>query len=373
MGILDLNNPQNMGLLSLGLRLMSTPGKFGTALGQAGMGALGDMQQIQAQNDTRKSRELQQQMLMMQLEQAKALQEAQRAQAEKAKALEAAYSGAIVSPAQQALAGGGGPTIANAQAMQGMQPKIDQNRLIQGLLQAGAGPEAYALLQPKAPIKAGEGDVFLDPATYKPIASIPKTPTKPGAVQEFEYGLQNPAFNQWDQARRKSGATNLSVNTGQRGLDNTLKLRGDFRQEPIYKAFQEVQSAHSQITTALKQASPAGDLAGATKLMKILDPGSVVRESELGMAMAAGGLLDRIENYASLVLKGEKLTPAQRADFQKLADSLFAESERQYNAKRSEYEGIAKRNSLDVMDVLGPASSYKPRSDGWGITPVEDK
>ena len=47
MGLFDYDgltdDPRQQGLLSLGLRLMSTPGKFGQAFGQAGLGAMGDM------------------------------------------------------------------------------------------------------------------------------------------------------------------------------------------------------------------------------------------------------------------------------------------------------------------------------------------
>ncbi len=172
----------------------------------------------------------------------------------------------------------------------------------------------------------------------------------------------------------KSGASSVSVNTGQKGFDNTLKMRSEFRNEPIYKAHQEMQSAHSQITQSLKQASPAGDLAGATKLMKLLDPGSVVRESELGMAMAASGLMDRVQNYAQNVVNGTKLTPTQRADFQKLGDALFGESVKHFNAKRGEYQGIAERNGLPIRDVIGDESAApaKPAANGgWSITPVK--
>lgn len=95
-------------------------------------------------------------------------------------------------------------------------------------------------------------------------------------------------------------------------------------------------------------------LAGATKLMKILDPGSVVRESELGMAMSASGLMDRLTNYAQMTISGQKLTPTQRVDFQRLADSFYAESSKLYNAKRGEYKGIAERNELNTLDILGP-------------------
>jgi hypothetical protein len=155
----------------------------------------------------------------------------------------------------------------------------------------------------------------------------------------------------------KAGASSVSVNTGQHGFDNTLKLRGDFRSEPVYKAYQEMQSAYSQIQQSLKQGSPIGDTAAATKIMKLLDPGSVVRESELGMAMAATGMLDRLTNYAQNIINGTKLTPQQRKDFQQLADALYGESVKAYNAKRGEYKAISDRNGLNSSDVLGPEPS----------------
>lgn len=154
----------------------------------------------------------------------------------------------------------------------------------------------------------------------------------------------------------KAGASNVSVNTGQKGFDNTLKLRGDFRSEPVYKAHQKMEAAHSLIGVGLKAATPIGDMAAATKIMKLLDEDSVVRESELGMAMAASGLLDRIENYAKNVISGQKLTPQQRIDFQTLSDKMYGESVSQYNAKRGEYSDIANRNELNAQDVVGNES-----------------
>jgi hypothetical protein len=136
-----LDDPSQVGALSLGLRLLSTPGKFGQALGQAGLGAMGDVQQAKAAQDMKRQKALQEQMLMMQLEQIKAQQQRQQG-------IEGAYRGAIESPATQALAGGGGPTVANAQAMQGMTPRVNQSKLIEGLL--GADPiAAYQMMQPK--------------------------------------------------------------------------------------------------------------------------------------------------------------------------------------------------------------------------------
>ena len=168
----------------------------------------------------------------------------------------------------------------------------------------------------------------------------------------------------------QSGASSVNINNGQKGFENELKLRGDFKQEPVYKAHQEMQSAHSQIKQSLAQASPAGDLAGATKIMKLLDPGSVVRESELGMAMAATGLLDRVQNYASNIISGNKLTPKQRQEFQQLADALYGESVKAYNSKRGEYQKLGAEYGLNADRAVGaPASlAQKPRGgDGGGV------
>lgn len=164
----------------------------------------------------------------------------------------------------------------------------------------------------------------------------------------------------------QAGASSVNVNAGQKGFDNELKLRGDFRGEPVYKAHQEMQSAYSQIKQSLAKESPAGDLAGATKIMKLLDPGSVVRESELGMAMAATGLLDRVQNYASNILSGNKLTPKQRQEFQQLADALYGESVKAYNSKRGEYQKLGSEYGLNADRAVGaPASlAQKPSANG---------
>ena len=181
-------------------------------------------------------------------------------------------------------------------------------------------------------------------------AAIPEQPT---SMREFTEAQRNPQFAQFLQAQNQAKGTNISVNTGQHGFDNALKLRSDFRAEPVYKGFEETKAAKNQIDQAAKMASPAGDLAAATKIMKILDPGSVVRESELGMAMAATGVEDKVKNYANMVITGEKLTPAQRKDFVDLSNKLYNASAEQFNQKRGEYAGIAERNKLDVEAAVG--------------------
>jgi hypothetical protein len=231
------------------------------------------------------------------------------------------------------------------------------------------GDEKPMALNPGQTVyRGGKAEYTAPPEAPKPEKMDPNKPFMVGPDGAI---VPNAAYQEYAMKQAKAsaaGPTTVSVNTGQKGLDNTLKLRGEFKSEPIYKAHQDVQSAYSQIKESLKLASPAGDLAGATKIMKILDPGSVVRESELGMAMAASGLLDRITNYAQMTLSGQKLTPTQRKDFQTLADKLYAESAKQYNTKRAEYKGIADRNQLPEADVIGAPASAP--ANGWSIQKV---
>lgn len=144
-------------------------------------------------------------------------------------------------------------------------------------------------------------------------------------------------------------------------FSNALSLRKEFNSEPIYKGYQEVKNAWNQINTGLNAQSPAGDLAAATKFMKLLDPTSVVRESELVMAMQASGALDRLYNYAQMRVAGTKLTPQQREDFRRLSDQFYQTSLNQFNDKFSEYSDIAVRNNLNPMDI-GKPEQFKPQT-----------
>ena len=364
MGLLDLNWDalnSDQGRMALGLLAAAGPQERPMSFGQRLAGAMDQFRNTKAAEDERKQR-AQQQAMQMQMQQ---LQMDQlKRQASRQQAMED-LPGRFVQPGMKP------DTMDNRDVGQpGEAPipatQFDMNGYVNELFRY----DPHTAMQLRAsmqkdttPMKVGRDDRLIDPITRRVVLdALPKEETTPADWKLYQLsGAQQRGigFDQWDQARKRAGATNVSVNTGQHGFDNTLKLRGDFRSEPVYKAHQEMQSAYSQIKEALGKGNAVGDLAGATKIMKLLDPGSVVRESELGMAMAATGLLDRVSNYASMVANGNKLTPKQRVEFQGLADALFSQSANLYNAKRSEYEGIAQRNGLNTADVLGPQSTIQ--------------
>ena len=147
---------------------------------------------------------------------------------------------------------------------------------------------------------------------------------------------------------------------GERGFKNERDLGKDFKSEPIYKDFNDMKAAYGQVITALDQNTPIGDVAGATKVMKLLDPGSVVRETELAIAMQASGRLDRLQNYFSLWASGQKLTPTQRDDFKQLSAELYAAAGQAYNQKRDEYKGFGGAYGFKNLDAALGAPATLP-------------
>ena len=196
----------------------------------------------------------------------------------------------------------------------------------------------------------------VDPGKYLEVTA--KAEATPAELKKYQYAVAQGykgSLLDFEKELRAAGAakTVLDMTGGQKGFENEMKLRGEFKSEPVYKAYTEMQSAYGQINDGLSAGSPAGDLAAATKFMKLLDPGSVVRESELGMAMSATGLADKARNYAQLRLSGQKLTPDQREDFKKVSDSLFATATSVYNQKRNELVQQGSGYGLNAERALG--------------------
>jgi len=178
----------------------------------------------------------------------------------------------------------------------------------------------------------------------------------PEAIRTLRILQQNPDLAALSAQQKRAGAANIqngTFNTDTKLFEGEQGLRKEFKDTPTAKAYNEVKFAYDQVSTALKNPSAANDLTAATKFMKILDPGSVVRESELGLAMSATGLFDRVGNYYSQLITGQRLTPSQREDFYRSATQLYNAALQPYSATRAQYEDVTKRYGFDPARVLG--------------------
>jgi hypothetical protein len=129
-------------------------------------------------------------------------------------------------------------------------------------------------------------------------------------------------------------------------------IRGEFVAIPAVKSFSEQSQAFGRIVASAENPSPAGDLALIFNYMKILDPGSTVREGEFANAQNAGGVDDRIVSLYNQVMKGTRLSESQRADFVGRAERLYKNAEQGYGKTEKFYRGLAERSGLKPEDVI---------------------
>lgn len=415
-GLLDddlFNDPKKLGLLTMGLSLLSTPGRFGESFGRAGL------QGVQATRGAMKDAQ-QSQMAKLQLDEAKqkAL-DAQQAREMEMRIAQTAQN--FLRPPQPARPGtadlqsmmpqgtsigamqpipaqqGGFDTqgfLGALPSVQGMNPlkaietqakyrqmlgkenqinKLDAKDFTPSSLAKFAQSGNYGDLERLDKLHFGDtgGQIAaFNPFTGTKVTATPKTgdPFKDLLVSDANGQLvpNRPLIGAKSAVASAGASKNTIINSGQKGFDNEQGLRKEFQGLPESKGYAEVRQAWDQIRTAIDSKSPAGDLAAATKFMKLLDPGSVVRESELGMAMSATGAVDRLQNFVSMMASGEKLTAKQRADFRNVGEQL-------HNAARDAYIGKTKffRERANEYQ-LNPDAITEPQWKIYGYRSRED-
>jgi hypothetical protein len=125
-------------------------------------------------------------------------------------------------------------------------------------------------------------------------------------------------------------------------------LRKEYSRET--EDFQKVQESYRKIKSI--DPTAAGDIALVFNYMKMLDPGSVVREGEYATAKNAAGVPDIIMNQYNKLRSGKFLNPVQRADFRKQSKNLFGAVKIKEKAVREKLMKEAKRYKLNPDSVF---------------------
>lgn len=162
-----------------------------------------------------------------------------------------------------------------------------------------------------------------------------------------------------------AGELELAKKSG--GLDPEKKFASELSLNKEYeartKAYNESLRLNSVIKDSAAAATGAGDLALINTFMKMLDPGSVVRESEFAQAQDTSGLISKLAASLGKVKNGEVLVPAQRTEFARLAN--------QYMTAAGVHEKKV-RDSLNFMVEsygLNPKNVFGTMADGATTTP----
>ena len=161
------------------------------------------------------------------------------------------------------------------------------------------------------------------------------------------------------------------------------KIRDDFTRD--YKPIAEQTFSIQRLRASEDNA--AGDLALIFNYMKMLDPGSAVRENEFANAQNATGIPDVIRNQWNKLQSGERLNPAQRTSFKGQAEKLYEPYKKQGDRIKTAYTSEAKRIGLEPSSIFlsapqddEPKAAAQPgpvatpaaptTSGGWSIVNV---
>jgi len=140
-----------------------------------------------------------------------------------------------------------------------------------------------------------------------------------------------------------------------KGLNPTQRagIEGGLRKEftAVTKDFRTIGSAFEKILSGAENPSAASDLSLIFNFMKMLDPGSVVRESEFKNAESSGSFSEGVQNTLSKFWDGERLTTT-RADFLGQAMKIYESQLPQYKTVVSDFTGIADRNQVNSANVV---------------------
>lgn len=183
-------------------------------------------------------------------------------------------------------------------------------------------------------------------ANAGPIASAQnearlKAENAPVTLQTPQGPVEVPAGAAADIA--KNNAPNAS-----KGFDRANTLRDEYN--TLTKDFRTVTDAYSKIKGAAS--TGAGDMAMLYNFVKLLDPGSVVRESEFATAAASGSYGERIQGMVQRVLTGQRLPDSLRADFMREADNVYKSQQGGAEKLKTQYTDLANRFGLKPEDVI---------------------
>lgn len=138
------------------------------------------------------------------------------------------------------------------------------------------------------------------------------------------------------------------------------KLRKEYRNRT--QLFNELGSTFSTLQSSANAKTGPGDIALITGFMKMLDPGSVVRETEFATARNTAGLFEQLSNQAQKLQSGQlfSLDSKQRKEYVDLAEQYLAAAKNKAQDEKKALGVVVKNYRLNPDNVFGPEATAAP-------------
>lgn len=158
-----------------------------------------------------------------------------------------------------------------------------------------------------------------------------------------------------------------------KGFDQAAKLREEFQKQN--SSFKEIRDATQRVQSVSKDGTGPSDLAMIYNFMKVLDPKSVVRESEFQSAADAkswlskadAGLLGNIVIPSSVRIAIQKadpskggplLLPEQRKEFVRQTQNIYKGQRAIYDQSVTEFKRLGK--VMNIPDEMQSFATFEP-------------
>lgn len=223
--------------------------------------------------------------------------------------------------------------------------------------------DTVADAQRKAAVKARQSQAYEQMATGLETAEQRRQDAL--ARQAFEQQYKTDFLN-----LRRDMATNKPQDDSKkfRVEDN---LRSEFlkRADKIREGTSHAQNVVTLLSDPTIKNDPTKQVSLVFSFGKMLDPESVVRESEYALIANARGLFDSLQQMIPQLQTGAKLTPAQLQSMQGIAQQMLGGAGTRIDALSQYYDNLAKRRGVDPENVL---PSYATKGAGGKVVNFND-
>lgn len=199
-----------------------------------------------------------------------------------------------------------------------------------------------------------------------------------GGVRVVAQGANNgptPAGARAEASAARAEARDERVQDRQSRQDSR-QLRKDFESQDGVKEYETVRSAYNRLQALTRSGSATDDTAVGFEFMKMLDPTSVVRESEYALVGQSQGIGGQALVALQRLSTGQRLTPDLRRNLVETAGRVMGGRTSRYNELVQQYRGYAEEDGFDPDRVVpirpSPTGNQRQRPQtNTGVIPFD--
>lgn len=248
----------------------------------------------------------------------------------------------------------------------------DANALQEGkkyaleLIEKGYSPEYIETAPELAPARELQAQYAQKQGLTAPKGFLAQQKTQGFLPQKTPQAMQKEqAESQLEARKNQLALQKLEEDVASARRAGPDKLRKEWKKSQTTQDTEKLLSSLQKIKKSAESPSAAGDLALVFNYMKMLDPGSVVRESEFQSAAEARGYFSELEQsgvpipgFVKQALQkakdGQFLLPEQRRDFFNKSKQLYDGQLKIQNKWNNTYKNLAEQQGLDWRQVVRP-------------------